>query len=78
MTQTAARQHARSYWLRILLSVAALIAAFLILTCVRILHAASQQELLSRAHGIQSAALLPPRAGGSVSAKENCQLKIAD
>jgi len=45
MTQIAARQHARRFWWRVLLSIAALIAAFLILTCIRIVHAASQQEL---------------------------------
>jgi uncharacterized SAM-binding protein YcdF (DUF218 family) len=46
MMQSAVRQQASSrWWLRVVLSFAALIAAFLVLTCLRIVHAASQQEL---------------------------------
>ena len=46
MKQTAVRQHARSrWWLRIVLTLAALEASFLILTAARILHTASQQDL---------------------------------
>lgn len=44
MTQNAGRQH-RIFWLGVFLSAAALVASFLTLTCIRILHAASQQEL---------------------------------